>query len=133
MCRNRTAIFLIAFSLGFATFPNLAISFFFKDVLKLNPAKVQFCNSILNFIWLLKPLFGFIVDSYSICGSYRRSYLILFSITGALGWIVMGLFVQDLASAMIVKTIINISTSFCNVIGEGIMVEMSQKHAKAKA
>ena len=57
----------------------------------------------------------------------------MFSVTGAIGWIVMGLWVKDLASAMIVKTVINVSSSFCNVIGEGIMVEMSRKHAKAKA
>ena len=101
------------------------MQFFFKDVLLLNPAELQFYNSILNFIWILKPIFGFIVDSYSLCGSHRRSYLILFSVTGAIGWLVLGLFVKTLTGAMLAKTLINVSTSFCNVIGEGIMVETS--------
>ena len=41
-------------------------------------------------------------------------------------WLVLGLWVTTLAEAIIVKTLINISTSFCNVIAEGIMVEASQ-------
>ena len=32
-CRNRVAIVIIALSLGFQTFPNLSMSYFFKDVL----------------------------------------------------------------------------------------------------
>jgi MFS family permease len=52
--------------------------------------------------------------------------LILFSITGALGWILLGTWVSNLWQAMLVKTLINVSISFCNVIGEAIMVETSQ-------
>ena len=35
-CRNRTAMVLVALSLGFQEFPNLAISYFFKDDLHLD-------------------------------------------------------------------------------------------------
>ena len=117
---------IIALSIGFSTFPNLSMYYFFKDNLKLDPASLSIFNSIINFVWLLKPIFAFITESYPIFGSRRKSYLIIFSITGALGWIVLGLWVENLAAAIITKTLINISTSFCNVIGEGIMVELSQ-------
>ena len=36
--RNRIVILIIALCLGFATFPNLSMSFFFKDDLKFDPA-----------------------------------------------------------------------------------------------
>lgn len=102
------------------------MSYFFKDTLKLDPAQVSLYNSVINFIWLLKPLFGFISDSFPICGSHRKAYLIIFSLAGSASWILLGLWVETLGQAMFIKTLINICTSFCNVIGEGIMVEASQ-------
>jgi hypothetical protein len=36
--RNRIAIIIISLSLGFATFPNMAMMYFFKDTLHLNIA-----------------------------------------------------------------------------------------------
>ncbi len=117
---------LVALSLGFAVFPNLAMSYYFKDTLKLNLAEMSFCNSVLNFIWVLKPLFGFIADSYSICGSHRRAYLFIFSVIGSMGWLLLGYWVETLGQAMLIKTVINVSSSFCNVVGESIMVTASQ-------
>ena len=96
--------------------------YFFKDDLHLDIAQVIFYNSILNFIWVLKPVFGFICDSYSLFGSHRKSYLVLFSLVNALGWIIMAKWVSNLWQAMLTKTLINVATSFQNVIGEAIMV-----------
>ena len=103
------------------------MTYFFKEDLHLDLAQMSFYNSLLNFIWVLKPLFGFITESYPICGSSRRPYLILFSIIGSGGWLMFGVWVSNLPQAMFTKTLINISTSFCNVVGEGIMVTSSQK------
>ena len=118
-------ILIIALCLGFSTFPNLSINYFFKDVLHLNPSELSLFNSIINFIWILKPVFGFICDSYPIFGSHRRSYLILFSFVSMAGWLLLGTWVSNLWQAILVKTMINISTNFCNIIGEAIMVETS--------
>ena len=104
------------------------MSFFFKDTLGLNVAQMALYNSILNFIWVLKPLFGFISDSYPILDSYRTSYMIIFSVVNIAGWLMMGLWVQNLWQAMLVKTLINVALSFQNVIGEGIMVESSKNN-----
>jgi len=90
-------------------------------------------NSILNFIWVLKPLFGFISDSYPILGSYRTSYMIIFSLVNIAGWLMMGLWVQNLWQAMLVKTLINVALQFQNVIGEGIMVESSKNNKELAA
>ena len=117
---------IIALSLGFSSFPTLSINYFFKDVLKLDPTELSLFNSVINFVWILKPIFGFICDSYPLFGSRRRSYLILFSLVGALAWILLGTWVSNLWQAILVKTLINISINFCNVIGEAIMVENSQ-------
>ena len=98
--------------MGFQTFPNLAMAYFFKDTLGLSVAQMAFYNSILNFIWVLKPLFGFITDSYPICGSYRTFYMTFFSVVNSSGWVLMALWVTNLWQAMVVKTVINIAQSF---------------------
>ena len=103
------------------------MNYFFKDDLKLDPAELSLFNSIINFVWILKPIFGFICDSYNIFGYHRKSYLILFSLIQALMWILLGTWVSNMWEAILVKTVINICTNFQNVIGEAIMVEASQK------
>jgi hypothetical protein len=75
----------------------MAMTFFFKDTLGLNVAQMSFYNSLLNFIWVLKPVFGFITDSFPIFGSHRRSYLIIFALLGSLGWFLLATWVTTLA------------------------------------
>ena len=87
---------LVAISLGFAVFPNLAMSYYFKDTLNLNLPEMSFYNGLLNFIWVLKPVFGFIADSYPICGSHRRAYLVLFSLVGSMSWLLLSYWVTTL-------------------------------------
>lgn len=87
---------MIAISLGFATFPTLSMNYFFKDELHLNPAELSLFNSLMNFVWILKPVFGFFCDSYSIFGSHRKSYLIISSILAMLCWISLGTWVSTI-------------------------------------
>jgi hypothetical protein len=89
-------ILMIAVCLGFATFPSLSMNKFFKDELKLEPAQMALFNSLMNFIWILKPVFGFICDSFPILGSHRKSYLIIFSVVQALSWILLSVWVETL-------------------------------------
>ena len=79
IAKNKIAYKIIAFSLGFSTFSTLSMQYFFKDVLKLDPVALAEFNTIVSFIWLFKPIYGFIVDSFPIFGSKRTSYLLLFS------------------------------------------------------
>jgi len=43
----------------------------------------------------------------------------------------MSLWVRNLWQAMLTKTLINVATSFINVIGEAIMVQISKDKSKA--
>ena len=86
----------------------------------------------MNFVWILKPVFGFITDTLFCCGARRKPYLIGASLVGIVGWILMGSLTTTLWMAVLTKTIINISTGFVNVIGEGVMVENSQTKSEPK-
>ena len=58
--------------------------------------------------------------------------MIVFSFVGALGWVLLGTWVSNLWQAILIKTMINVSINFCNVIGEAIMVENSQVKTEDK-
>nr|XP_025887302.1 folate-biopterin transporter 1, chloroplastic-like [Solanum lycopersicum] len=45
--------------------------------------------------WLVKPLYGFISDSFPLFGYRRRSYLVLSGLFGALSWFLMGHFCRQ--------------------------------------
>jgi uncharacterized protein YacL len=124
MWQERLTVVIVALSTGLQVFPNLAMYYFFKDDLNLNLTQLIFYNSLLNFVWVLKPLFGFCCDSYKFLGSHRISYLVFFSVLNAAGWLVMAFWVSNLLTAMLTKTVINVALAFVGVVGEAIMVEI---------
>ena len=64
----------------------LAISFFLKDYLSLNPSQMSFVIGISTIPWVIKPLFGFFSDSFPLFNYRRRSYLILSGLLRSLSW-----------------------------------------------
>lgn len=68
-------------------------------------------------------------DSFPIFGSRRKAYLIVFSFLQLFAWILMSLpsTITEFWQVIIVQLIINTSSGFINVIGEAIMVEISNQ------
>lgn len=124
---NTLVISLIAISQGLLCISDLALSYLYKDDLNLSPAQVALLVSLTNIPWIIKPLWGFISDCYPIFGKRRSPYLFIFGLIGSSAWIAMGTFVNSLPTVLITMIIIEISVCFCNVIGEALVVEESQK------
>jgi MFS family permease len=99
----------------------------------LNPDDLSFFNSLTAGIWIFKPIFGFVADSYYLCGTKRKSYLILFSILQTLAWLGLSIMASSFWQAVLAQGIINVCSGFVNVIGEAIMVEISNDDAKNKS
>ena len=133
ICRNTTCLILLAAFQGLIVFPNLGIQYFFLIDLKLTPGQLSIFNGIINYVWVLKALFGFVVDSLYFYGYRRKPNLLLFSIICTIGWFVMGFYVDSLATAVITKLAINICLGFINTITEAVMVEMSIDSNKEQA
>ena len=107
LAKNKLAYRIIAFSLGFSTFlagwegellgainavlfqrrakigpgflGGVGLQFLNSTNYTEDPVSLAEFNSITAFIWLFKPIFGFIVDSFPILGSKRTSYILIFS------------------------------------------------------
>jgi folate/biopterin transporter len=124
---NTVVIALIALSQGLLCMADLALSYMYKDDFKLSPAQVALFTSLMTIPWIIKPLWGFISDCCPILGKRRSPYLMIFGITGATCWILLGTSSPSLLLTFVILLVIQTSVCFCNVIGEALVVEESKK------
>ena len=122
-------IALLYFTHGFSGISKIAMSFYYKDILNLSPLELSIITSITAIPLIIKPIYGFISDSYSFLGYNRKSYLILSSFLGSISWIIMANFVS-LTNINIITIIYSvfliilsfISLSFTDVLIDAIAV-----------
>ena len=94
--------------------------------LKLDPSQLSMFNGIINYVWILKPVYGFIADSTYFKGYWWKPSLILYSLLTSAGWAIMAFCVFNVWTAVLSKMLINIFLGFLNSVSEGIMVEMTK-------
>lgn len=123
-------LFLVSFTQGIQGLSDLAMSYLYKDDLKLEPFEVTRITSIISIPWILKPIYGFISDSFPVFGYRRKPYLFIFGITLSLSWLFMSYYVNSYYRALSIALMCSLSTAFCNVIGEALIVELSQKQVQ---
>ncbi|GFP84044.1 folate-biopterin transporter 1 chloroplastic, partial [Phtheirospermum japonicum] len=66
--------------------------------------------------WLVKPLYGFISDSFPLCGYRRRSYLVLSGLLGAFSWTLMATFVETKYGVAFCILLGSLSVAFSDVV-----------------
>jgi folate/biopterin transporter len=127
------AILTVYFVQGILGLARLAVSFFLKDTLGLNPAQVAALMGISALPWIIKPLFGFLSDGLPIFGYRRRSYLIISGILGAFSWITLATVVNSPWSATLAILLTSLSVAISDVIADSIVVERARKESLGKA
>lgn len=127
------AILSVYFVQGVLGLARLAVSFFLKDELGLNPAQMGALMGIAMIPWIIKPLFGFLSDGLPIFGYRRRPYLILSGCLGALSWLVMALFVQTIWAATLTLLVSSLSVAMSDVIVDSLVVERARKESLGRA
>lgn len=90
---NYIVIILVALTQGFTGLSDLALSYLYKDDLKIEPSTVSKINSFVFIPWILKPIYGLITDSFPIYGYRRKPYLFFFGLSVMLCWILMSIWV----------------------------------------
>lgn len=60
---------------GFRCFPWMAVNFFLKDGLKVDPSTLQILQSSANLPMVAKPFYGILSDSFYIFGQHRVPYI----------------------------------------------------------
>ncbi|KAE9013724.1 hypothetical protein PF010_g3938 [Phytophthora fragariae] len=117
---------------GFTSFSALAVNYFFKDNLKLQPTESQSLLTVMMVPWGVKPLYGIISDSLPLFGYHRKSYMILCSALGAIATLTLA--VPDLITtplgAVLVLMLNSLSTAVIDVVIDARVVEMSRLDPK---
>ncbi|GBG66036.1 hypothetical protein CBR_g55014, partial [Chara braunii] len=112
---DNVAISLVYFVQGVIGLSKLAVTFFLKDDLGLDPAEAAILSGVTTFPWLIKPLYGFISDAVPLFGYRRRSYLFGCGLLGAMAWSSLALFVYDKYSAVLAILLSSLSVAFSDV------------------
>uniref|UniRef100_A0A0A0K7D9 Uncharacterized protein n=1 Tax=Cucumis sativus TaxID=3659 RepID=A0A0A0K7D9_CUCSA len=92
---DNVAVAMVYFVQGVLGLAKLAVGFYLKDDLHLDPAETAVISGFAALPWLIKPLYGFISDSVPLFGYRRRSYLILSGLLGAFSWSFMATLVNS--------------------------------------
>ncbi len=112
---------------GLGALPNISLNFILKDQLKLGPSQMAYFQAITLLAWVVKPLWGFISDSFPVFGTKRKSYLIITSVLAAASWVVLGtLPVLTLGSLLLVISICYMAYAFQDVVTDGLMIDVGK-------
>jgi folate/biopterin transporter len=114
---------------GILGLAKLAISFFLKDELALEPAEVAALMGVAALPWVIKPVFGFVSDSLPIFGYRRRSYLILSGLVGSAAWISLATIVHTPLAATCAIAITSLSVAFSDVLVDSLIVERARQES----
>eukprot|EP00252_Welwitschia_mirabilis_P013415 TRINITY_DN2950_c0_g1_i2.p1 TRINITY_DN2950_c0_g1~~TRINITY_DN2950_c0_g1_i2.p1 ORF type:complete len:534 (-),score=97.12 TRINITY_DN2950_c0_g1_i2:247-1848(-) len=126
MSPDNMAIAMVYFVQGILGLSRLAVSFFLKDDLHLDPAETAIISGVSSVPWLIKPLYGFISDSFPLFGYRRRSYLILAGLLGAFSWGLMSTIVDNKYGAAISIFLGSLSVAFSDVVVDSMAVERAR-------
>ncbi|KAL5210273.1 hypothetical protein ABZP36_005896 [Zizania latifolia] len=123
---DNVAVAIVYFVQGVLGLSRLAVSFYLKDDLHLDPAETAVISGLSALPWLVKPLYGFISDSIPLFGYRRRSYLILSGLLGALSWSLMATIVDGKYSAAISITLGSLAVAISDVVVDSMVVERAR-------
>ncbi len=127
------AILTVYFVQGILKLARLAVSFFLKDELGLNPAQVSVLLGIVVLPWIIKPVYGFISDGLPIFGYRRRPYLVLSGILGVISWVSLATIVHTPIGATLAIALGSLSVAVSDVIVDSLVVERARTESQAEA
>ncbi|ESQ51794.1 hypothetical protein EUTSA_v10016461mg [Eutrema salsugineum] len=128
---DNVAVAMVYFVQGVLGLARLAVSFYLKDDLHLDPAETAVITGLSSLPWLVKPLYGFISDSVPLFGYRRRSYLVLSGLLGAFSWSLMAGFVDSKYSAATCILLGSLSVAFSDVVVDSMVVERARGESQS--
>ncbi|RLN39963.1 folate-biopterin transporter 1, chloroplastic-like [Panicum miliaceum] len=128
---DNVAVAIVYFVQGVLGLSRLAVSFYLKDDLHLDPAETAAISGFSALPWLVKPLYGFISDSFPLFGYRRRSYLFLSGLLGALSWSLMATIVDDKYTAALSIILGSLAVAISDVVVDSMVVERARGESQS--
>lgn len=116
----------VLFLEGLSGMSGLAVSYFYKNTLKVDPATLTTVSSLTSLPWTCKPIYGFISDAFPIFGYRRKPYIFLAGLAGCISWVLMWCAVDGVWAGFTCMLIGSTAIAVANVISEAMVVERSK-------
>lgn len=122
--KHKTLLFFY-FLLGFCfQFPSIAMRYWMMEWV--TPAQMAAIFGIVSIPWCLKPLYGFISDSYPILGYRRRPYMIMGAFLSSFMWILLPFCPHDEFVVTLVMTTSSLGLCIADVMADSLLVEIAR-------
>ena len=122
-------LFLVYWAQGFKQFGILAVTFYYKETLKLSASTTQFIRTVTYIAWFVKPFYGILSDNIPVFGFHRKSYLTLSGLAGVVSSFSL-FFIEDPVYSCLALLVSEFSGAVSDVVADGIMVQESRKDPK---
>jgi len=119
----------VYFTQGIEGLPGQGLFYYFKETLGFSEEKIMFIGSLTTLAWLVKPLIGYIIDSYF----SKRVWIFISLALDIVFVLILGLLQMPLVILVILLVISSGSAAFRDVAVDGIMcVEGKKAQATGK-
>ncbi|GMI84571.1 hypothetical protein like AT1G64890 [Hibiscus trionum] len=121
---------------GFRGFPWMAVNFFLKDSVKVDPSTLQILQNSANLPMVGKPLYGVVSDAVYISGQHRVPYIAIGAFLQALSWVTIAILSRSNISIFTMSLFLllsNFGASIAEVANDAIVAEMTKSKASKSA
>ena len=129
--KKKCTIMFVAFLQGLNDLNILTMFYYYKELLLFTVIKLQVIQSLVMLPWLLKPLFGFLSDSYPLAGTRRKSYLIIVCLLEMSMYLYISTIPRSPPLVIMINMVVVLSIVFKNILAEGMVVELTQEVQRA--
>lgn len=120
---------------GFRCFPWMAVNFFLKDGLNVDPSTLQLLQNSANLPMVAKPLYGILSDAVYISGQHRIPYIAIGAFLQAVSWIPIALMPPSRISVFTISIYLllsNLGASIAEVANDAIVAEAGKQPTSSK-
>lgn len=129
--KQHIPLLLFYLLLGFSfQFTSVAMRYWMMDTVKVSPAQMAAIFGVSAIPWCLKPVYGFISDSYPLCGFRRRSYMVIMSFLSSYMWIILPLLPHDEFLIAVTMTLASGTLCFADVMADSLLVEAARDESE---
>lgn len=117
------------FSQGVAGLPSQPLYYYLREHLGIGVSTIMLIGSLTNFPWMIKPLYGFLSDSFPIFSLRRKPYIFINAIICFIMALVIGLTpIVSLTMLLTFLTLYAVGQAGDNVATNGLVVEDGTKY-----
>ncbi|KAK9144106.1 hypothetical protein Sjap_004009 [Stephania japonica] len=111
---------------GFRCFPWMAVNFFLKDGLRVDPSTLQLLQNSANIPMVGKPVYGVVSDAVYISGQHRIPYLAIGAFLQAVSWLAIAVLPPSSTSIITISLFLllsNLGASVVEVANDALVTE----------